>query len=166
MAQNVTFNINLRVDGKDVVKKVTMDVEELRHVVDEAKLSTTKLSESLVNFNQRSESFRTLSDSFSQLTSTLNTLTEESRGFGGAMAAANTMAGKSGEEFARMKDEVSELSKTVPIARDELANGLYQVISNGVPEGNWLEYLEKSAKASVGGMADLSAEKRLLRQVQ
>ena len=155
MAQNVTFNINLRVDGKDVVKKVTMDVEELRHVVDEAKLSTTKLSESLVNFNQRSEAFRTLSDSFSQLTSTLNTLTEESREFGGAMASANTMAGKSGEEFAKMKDEVSELSKTVPIARDELANGLYQVISNGVPEGNWIEYLEKSAKASVGGMADL-----------
>ncbi len=71
------------------------------------------------------------------------------------MAAANTMAGKSGEEFANLKEQVAELSKTIPVARDQLANGLYQVISNGVPEDNWIEYLEKSAKASVGGIADL-----------
>ena len=37
MAQNVTFNINLKVNGKDAVQKVTMNVDELRHVVDEAK---------------------------------------------------------------------------------------------------------------------------------
>lgn len=30
MAQNVTFNINLKVDGKDVVRKVSMDVEEIK----------------------------------------------------------------------------------------------------------------------------------------
>ncbi len=71
------------------------------------------------------------------------------------MAAANTMAGKSGEEFANLKEQVAELSKTIPVARDQLANGLYQVISNGVTEDNWIEYLEKSAKASVGGIADL-----------
>ncbi len=71
------------------------------------------------------------------------------------MAAANTMAGKSGEDFQNLKEQVTELSKTIPVARDQLANGLYQVISNGVPEDNWIEYLEKSAKASVGGIADL-----------
>lgn len=155
MAQNVTFNINLRVDGKDVIQKVTMNVEELRHVIDEAKDSSEKLSASLINFNQRAETFQTISDSVSQLAGTLNTLTEESRSYGSAMAAANTMAGKSGEEFDELKSKVSELAETVPVARDELANGLYQVISNGVPEDNWLEFLNKSAKASVGGMADL-----------
>ena len=36
MAQNVTFSINLKVDGKDVVRKVSMDMEELRNVIDEA----------------------------------------------------------------------------------------------------------------------------------
>ena len=155
MAQNVTFSINLKVDGKDVVRKVSMDMEELRNVIDEATSSSKKLSESLINFNQKAERFRTISDSVSQLAGTLNSLTEESRSFGGAMASANTMAGKSGEDFARLKDQVAELSKTIPIARDELANGLYQVISNGVPEDNWIEYLQKSAKASVGGIADL-----------
>ena len=50
---------------------------------------------------------------------------------------------------------MTDLSKTVPVARDQLANGLYQVISNGVPENNWIEYLQASARASVGGIADL-----------
>lgn len=156
MAQNVTFNINLKVNGKDAVQKVTMNVDELRHVVDEAKGASDKLAASLINFNQKAERLRSISDSVSQLSSTLNTLTEESRSFGGAMAAANTMAGKSGEDFARLKDQVADLAKTVPLARNELANGLYQVISNGVPEDNWLDFLNKSARASVGGMADLS----------
>lgn len=30
MAQNVTFSINLKVDGKDVVRKVSMDMEEVK----------------------------------------------------------------------------------------------------------------------------------------
>ena len=90
-----------------------------------------------------------------QLASTLNSVTEESRTFGAAMNVANTMAGKSGDDFAKLKGQVIELSKTLPIARDQLANGLYQVISNSVPEDNWLTFLQKSAKASVGGVADL-----------
>lgn len=41
------------------------------------------------------------------------------------------------------------------MARDVLANGLYQVISNGVPENNWISYLEASSRSAVGGIADL-----------
>ena len=54
-----------------------------------------------------------------------------------------------------MKGKVEEIANVVPLAKDELANGLYQVISNGVPEDNWILFLEQSAKASVGGLADL-----------
>lgn len=50
---------------------------------------------------------------------------------------------------------MADLAKEIPMARDALADGLYQVISNGVPEDNWLDYLRASAKASVGGIADL-----------
>lgn len=71
------------------------------------------------------------------------------------MRVANTMAGKNAEGFAKLKNQVAELAKNVPVARDELANGLYQVVSNSVPENNWLNFLNKSAKASVGGVADL-----------
>ena len=155
MANNVTFHINLKVDGKDVVKQVTMNVDELREAISSAKTATEQASAALINMNQSVEKFRNMAEGVSQLSKTLNDLTEESRSFSGAMAAANTMAGKSGDDFARLKDQVSDLAKTIPMTRDALANGLYQVISNGVPEDNWITYLDQSARASVGGIADL-----------
>ena len=155
MAKEVTFKLNLKIDGKDVVKKLTVDVGELGKAINETKGTADNLRDSLVKFNQGIEAIQNVSGSLSQLTSVLNNVTEESRSFGAAMASANTMAGKSGEDFANLKEQVSDLSKTLPIARNELANGLYQVISNGVPEDNWIEYLDQSARASVGGIADL-----------
>jgi TP901 family phage tail tape measure protein len=155
MAKEVTFKLNLRVDGKDVVKKVTMDIGELQKAIGNAKTESDKLRDSLIKYNQINEMIQSVSGGFSQLSGYLNDVTEESRSFGGAMAAANTMAGKSGQEFANLKDQVSELAGEIPVARDELANGLYQVISNGVPENNWITFLDKSARASVGGLADL-----------
>ena len=53
--------------------------------------------------------------------------------------------------FNQSVNAIRNVSDTV----QQLANGLYQVISNGVPEDNWITYLEQSAKASVGGIADL-----------
>lgn len=155
MAKEVTFKLNLRVDGKDVVKKITMDVGELQKAIGNTKTESDKLRDSLIKYNQINEMIRSASDGFTQLSGYLNNVTEESRSFGGAMAAANTMAGKSGQELANLKDQVSDLAGEIPIARDELANGLYQVISNGVPEDNWVTFLDKSARASVGGLADL-----------
>lgn len=152
MANNVQFNIRLRVDGKEQVAQLTVATEQLREAVDKSKSSWQGVMDKIARANF---AFQGLQSAVSGITSSLNELTAESRSFGGAMAAANTMAGKSGEEFSRLKDQVAELSKQIPIARDELANGLYQVISNGVPEDNWISYLEKSAKASVGGIADL-----------
>lgn len=99
--------------------------------------------------------FQNINTAVSQIASAFNGVTEESRSFGAAMNVANTMAGKSGEDFSKLKDQVAELAKTIPMAREELANGLYQVVSNSVPEDNWLTFLQKSAKASVGGIADL-----------
>ncbi len=155
MAQSVSFNINLKVNGQDAVRTVSVNVGELRRAIDETKTSAERTTSALIGFNQSVNAIRNVSDTIQQMAGVLNTLTEESRSFGGAMAAANTMAGKGGEEFGRLKDQVTELSKTIPIARDQLANGLYQVISNGVPEDNWITYLEQSAKASVGGIANL-----------
>jgi TP901 family phage tail tape measure protein len=75
--------------------------------------------------------------------------------FDTSMRAVNTMAGKDQAGFKALTNQVEELSKHIPLAKDALANGLYQVISNGVPENNWIEFLEQSARASVGGIADL-----------
>lgn len=155
MANEVRFNIRLNIDGKEKVVMATTAVDNLRRVADSAKGAAGALQEQLINTNQIVEKWNNVSNAIGQLSSVLNDITAESRSFGGAMAAANTMAGKSGEEFAKLKDQVAELSHEVPVARDKLANGLYQVISNGVPENNWITFLNKSARASVAGIADL-----------
>ena len=155
MSNEVRFNIRLHIDGKEKVVTATTAVDNLRRVINEAKGATGSLQEQLINTNQIVEKWNNVSNAIGQLSSVLNDFTAESRSFGGAMAAANTMAGKSGDDFAKLKEQVAELSHEVPVARDELANGLYQVISNGVPEDNWIAFLNKSARASVGGMADL-----------
>lgn len=155
MSNEVRFNIRLNIDGKEKVVTATTAVDNLRRVVNEAKGATGALQEQLINTNQIVVKWNNVSNAIGQLSSVLNDFTAESRSFGGAMAAANTMAGKSGDDFAKLKEQVAELSHEVPVARDELANGLYQVISNGVPEDNWIAFLNKSARASVGGIADL-----------
>lgn len=155
MAKEIKFNVKLVVDGKEQLVTATSTAEELRRVLDSAKTSSQKLNAALVNFNQVVMAANNVTNAISQISGALNGVTEESRSFSAAMNAANTMAGKSGEDFARLKGQVAELSKSIPVVRDELANGLYQVISNGVPEDNWIAFLQKSAKASVGGIADL-----------
>ena len=155
MAKEIKFNIKLNIDGKEQLVSATSTVENLRGVVNAAKSDIQKANAVFVNFNQQVMKLQNINGAVQQLASTLNSVTEESRTFGAAMNVANTMAGKSGDDFAKLKGQVTELSKTLPIAREELANGLYQVISNGVPEDNWIAYLQKSAKASIGGVADL-----------
>lgn len=155
MANEVRFNIRLNIDGKEKVVTATTAVDNLRRVADSAKGAAGALQEQLINTNQIVEKWNNVSNAIGQLSSVLNDITAESRSFGGAMAAANTMAGKSGEDFVKLKDQVAELSHEVPVARDKLANGLYQVISNGVPENNWITFLNKSARASVAGIANL-----------
>lgn len=148
MAKEIKFNIKLTVDGKEQVVTATSDLNEMQKSMSLVRAAASGMRDSLISFNQGFEVLRNVS-------STFNDLTEESRSFGAAMNAANTMAGKNGEDFAKLKDQVAGLAKAVPVAREELANGLYQVISNSVPEDNWITFLQKSAKASVGGIADL-----------
>lgn len=148
MAKEIKFNIKLTVDGKEQVVTATSDLNEMQKSISRIRSAASDMRDALISFNQGFEVLRNVS-------STFNDLTEESRSFGAAMNAANTMAGKNGEDFAKLKDQVAGLAKAVPVAREELANGLYQVISNSVPEDNWLTFLQKSAKASVGGVADL-----------
>lgn len=149
---SITFKLNG--DGKGF-KDLSQNADGLKQAMTAAIVEADKLKSSLINWSQGVQALGAVSNAVSQLNGTLQDITADSRAFGAAMKAANTMAGKNAEGFANLKGQVADLSKTLPIARDELANGLYQVISNGVPEDNWIGYLNKSAKASVGGIADL-----------
>lgn len=155
MSQTIKFSFKLNVDGKEQLVTTTATAKELQKALNEARTPVERLTQQFFQMNQAVESFKNIAGAVRQLTDTLNSVTEESRTFSAAMASANTMAGKSGKDFEEMKDDVVDLAKEVPMARDALANGLYQVISNGVPENNWISFLRDSAKASVGGIADL-----------
>ena len=124
MAKEVKFNVRISVDGKDQIVTATTSVSDLRQVMDRAKGSAAKLRDTLLNYNQSVQVLQNVTNAVSQLTGTLNNVTAESQSFGAAMKAANTMAGKDAAGFDKLKGQVAELSKTIPMARDALANGL------------------------------------------
>lgn len=155
MAKDVKFNIKLNVDGKNVVVSASTNVKQLADNLGLVKDNVSAADKEFMRWTQSVMALDSVTNSLRQISDVLNTITEDSRSFGAAMKAANTMAGKNAEGFSRLKGQVAELSKTVPLARDELAKGLYQVISNGVPENNWISYLQASSKAAVGGIANL-----------
>lgn len=51
MAQQVSFNINLKVNGQDSVREVSVNMEELRHAIDEVKTGAEKATSSFIRFN-------------------------------------------------------------------------------------------------------------------
>lgn len=156
MAGKSTISITFKLDGDGKgFKDLSENADGLKQAMTAAIVEADKLKSSLINWSQGVQALGAVSNAVSQLNGTLQDITADSRAFGAAMRVANTMAGKNAEGFAKLKNQVVEVAKNVPVARDELANGLYQVISNSVPEDNWIDFLNKSAKASVGGIADL-----------
>ena len=142
-------------DGKGF-KALAQSADGLRAVMRGTIEQAETLKKSLINWSACVQGLQSVSNAVGQLSSQLSSITAESGEFNKAMRAANTMAGKDAAGFKKLKGQVAELSKEIPIARDQLANGLYQTISNGVPEDNWLTFLETSARSAVGGLADIN----------
>lgn len=107
-----------------------------------------KLHSMFGSFSEMSIVVSSFNDVLGQTCDMINGLAEEYDGFDKGMRAVNTMAGLNGEGLEALTERVKELSEEIPLAKDELAGGLYQVISNGVPEDNWIDFLNKSAKAA------------------
>ena len=145
---DITFSLHLALDGKEHLVTAAAAAKEVQRAVDQSRTAAEKCSKAFLGFNNAVTAISTMRTA-------LQGLFEENNAYSASMAKANTMAGKSGQELDQLKGSVADLAKEVPIARDALAEGLYQVVSNGVPENNWIDYLRASAKASVGGVADL-----------
>lgn len=155
MDKTVKFRIELETNGKKVLHDVTVSTGELRdalvEVGKEAKLSAERMT-SLASTSMMVDALTNVVD---RLCSSVNGLADDWNSFDKGMRAVNTMAGKNAEDLGKLKDQVAALGNEIPKTKEELSAGLYQVISNGVPEDNWIDFLEQSAKASVGGIADL-----------
>lgn len=155
MAKAVEFQIKIKsVDG-NVLKNLTVEATGLDEALDKVGETARNTGSQLKEMAARSMIFEGAMRSIETLRDMVGGLAAPFNSFETAMRSANTMAGKSGEEFDALSDKIVGLSKNIPLAREELANGLYQTISNGVPEDNWIEFLEQSSKAAVGGLADL-----------
>ena len=155
MAKAVEFQIKIKsVDG-NVLKNLTVEATGLDEALDKVGETARNTGSQLKEMAARSMIFEGAMRSIETLRDMVGGLAAPFNSFETAMRSANTMAGKSGEEFDALSDKIVGLSKKIPLAREELANGLYQTISNGVPEDNWIEFLDQSSKAAVGGLADL-----------
>lgn len=155
MANEVEFKLKITTDGKEVFHDVSMAADELDNAVRRVTQSAKKASDEIKDMAMQNLNWDTLINGVQQFNNGLQSLSVGYNSFDKSMRAANTMAGKSGKDFDVLTNSVKELSKNIPMAREELAGGLYQVISNGVPEDNWISFLEQSSKAAVGGIADL-----------
>ena len=155
MSKTIKFNIVLSVDGKERITTVTSNIDDLSKAVQKIKNQSAGLSDGFILLNQQVQTVMQTLNGLNEVGDALKDITASAREFSDAMLKANTMAGLGGKEYEAMKEQVTALSKEVPVARDALASGLYQVISNGVPKDNWLAFLEASARSAVGGCADL-----------
>lgn len=72
-----------------------------------ARGSAGRLRDDMLKLNTALSALQSLSASLSQISSTFNNATQEKRSFAGAMREANTMAGKTGAEYEKLKDRVS-----------------------------------------------------------
>lgn len=75
--------------------------------------------------------------------------------FSYGMARANTMLQAGDVELAKYTNQVQNLAVESGKAKSELAEGLYNTISAGVPKQNAIQFLTDSTKAAVGGTAEL-----------
>lgn len=155
MSKTVKFRIELESNGEKVLHDISVSSEELRDALEEASAASRRLGDTLDGMAAKGIVFSAMRDAVDVLNNAVGGLASEFNSFDKGMRAVNTMAGAGREELAGLKGEVERLAETIPLAKEELAGGLYQVISNGVPKDNWISFLEKSARSSVGGMADL-----------
>ena len=71
------------------------------------------------------------------------------------MARAWTMANGGMKTFKTMREEVMQLSSELGVAREQLASGLYQALSAGVPQDNVFSFLRIAAKTAIADGSEI-----------
>ena len=155
MSNTVEFHIKIKGEGSNVLHDLTVEATGLDDIIAQVGENASQTGERLKAMAAKSMVFDGITDSLKTLKDIVGDIVAPFDSFEKSMRAVNTMAGKGEADFEGLTDKVKELSANIPLAREELANGLYQTISNGVPEENWMSFLEQSSKSAVGGLADL-----------
>lgn len=155
MSNTVEFHIKIKGEGSNVLHDLTVEATGLDDIIAQVGENASRTGERLKAMAAKSMVFDGIISSLTTLKGIVGDIVAPFDSFEKSMRSVNTMAGKGEADFEGLTDKVKELSANIPLAREELANGLYQTISNGVPEENWMSFLEQSSKSAVGGLADL-----------
>lgn len=155
MDKSVKFRIELETKGQDTLRSIKVNADDFRTAVKNATEEVKNLDGTLDRIAKSGLIFSAVKDAVESLQSAIGGLANNYDSFDKGMRAANTMAKQGKEGFSTLKEEVRDLSEVIPLLPEELANGLYQVVSNGVPKDNWISFLERSGRSAVGGIADL-----------
>lgn len=155
MSNTVEFHIKIKGEGSNVLHDLTVEATGLDDIIAQVGENASRTGERLKAMAAKSMVFDGIISSLTTLKGIVGDIVAPFDSFEKSMRAVNTMAGKGETDFEGLTDQVKELSANIPLAREELANGLYQTISNGVPEENWMSFLEQSSKSAVSGLADL-----------
>ena len=155
MDKSVKFRVEIESNGQKVLHSVTASTEELRKAIGDIPDVAQRATSSLSNMGSFALALNSSIEVVGRLQNVISGIADDFNAFDKGMRAVNTMAGESQEGLSLLTGQVEELANTIPLAKEELASGLYQVISNGVPKDNWIAFLEQSSKSAVGGIADL-----------
>lgn len=156
MANNsIDFEISIRDAGSGALRTVSVAAKKADEAIAQITQSASKAEGGLRNMAGASIVLEAGIKSIQTLQGVIGGAISQYNSFDTSMRRANTMALQSGEAYDKLRGQIVSMSREIPLVRDELANGLYEVVSNGVPEDNWIEFLDRSARAAVGGCADL-----------
>lgn len=156
MANNsIDFEVSVRDVGSGALRTVSVAAKKADEAIAQIAQSASKAEGGLRNMAGASIVLEAGIKSIQTLQGVIGGAISQYNSFDTSMRRANTMALQSGEAYDKLRGQIGSMSREIPLVRDELANGLYEVVSNGVPEDNWIEFLDRSARAAVGGCADL-----------
>lgn len=156
MADNkIRFDIEIKDVGSGALRTVSVAAKNADEAIGRIAASASAASGGLRRMADMSIMLDAGVRSIQTLQNVIGGAVSQFNSFDSAMRRANTMALQSGEAYDRLRGQIVSMGKEIPLVRDELANGLYETISNGVPEDNWIGFLDRSARAAVGGCADL-----------
>lgn len=156
MANKIDFDIRINGNGgASALRRVSEEAHGAGRAIDEISRSAANATSGLRKMADESIGLSSCVTALNSLKGLVSDMVAPYNSFETAMARANTMAGTSGKEFDDLTGKIKSMSREIPMLREELANGLYETVSNGVPKDNWISYLDASARTAKGGCADL-----------
>lgn len=143
---------------KWILELVDKTTAPIRSIVKEAKradVAISKIDTRLQNLSNRSSKLQGKLLKIGAAGAAFGLLSMSTNAFEDSIQKANTMMDLSEPKFQQISQNLRAIASNSNIARVQLSEGLYETVSNGVPENNWISYLQDSTKTAIGGQAEL-----------